>query len=342
MQMRKKVDEQSLRFSQHSVKQVLIAYMLPELFYTVDFSLSVVVSTIGLIIGLIMIIIVANHRSSRTVANLAFFNTIVGITAYCICNIVSSIYGFHEDWAIQQPGCVLRAFCFLFIPASISYSYLIQAVSRIFFTVFFKYKYLTTYRVHWYLIALNWIIAILVSIVPFFFDGSFVYEKESHLCVLTSKNFLISIYAIVIAFVIPLNGSIIIYHIIFCHARRSSRRIAPSTSNTTASHVPSARREMKLARNMIMIETFYTAAGTPLLILILWQVVQPKNPPPESLYLLSFSSISLFGTLMMIMLFWMNKQVKDIAFKYLHCGQQSMHLHPVHTQQQQTLQINKH
>ncbi|CAF1302265.1 unnamed protein product [Rotaria magnacalcarata] len=138
----------------------------------------------------------------------------------------------------------------------------------------------------------------------------------------------------VVAFLIPLNDSMIIYHIIFYHARRSARRIAPSTSNTLTAHITNAKREMKLALHMIMIETLYVGAGTPLLELVLWLVIQPKSPPPELLYLLSYNSISLFGTLAIIMLFWMNKPVKDIAVKYLHCEQLHNYLHSVSTQLQ--------
>ncbi|CAF3679621.1 unnamed protein product [Rotaria sp. Silwood1] len=272
-----------------------------------------------------MIVIVAVHRSCHTVTNLANCNTIVLIGAYCICSILSSIFGFHEDWALQQPGCVFQAFAFLAMPTLISYSYLAQAISRLFFTVFSKHKYLTTYRVHWCLIALNWILGILVSTVPFFFDGSFAYEKESRLCLLTSKIFSLSMYAITIGFVIPLNSSIMIYSIIFHHARRSSRRIVPAISNTITTYIPNARREMKLAQNMIMIETFYAAAGIPLLVLILWQGIQPKNPPPEPLYLLRMNSISLFGTIMMIMLFCTNKKVKDIVLSYPYCERRRTH-----------------
>ncbi|CAF1121771.1 unnamed protein product [Rotaria sordida] len=134
----------------------------------------------------------------------------------------------------------------------------------------------------------------------------------------------------------------IIYSIIFYHARRSSRRITPSTSNTMTTHIPNAKREMKLAQNMIMIETLYAAAGVPLLILILWQVIQVNSPPPESLYLLSMNSISVFSTLMIIMLFCTNKQVKDIALNYQHSEQQRVHRASTVNRQQQMLQVIRH
>ncbi|CAF1501048.1 unnamed protein product [Rotaria sp. Silwood1] len=149
-------------------------------------------------------------------------------------------------------------------------------------------------------------------------------------------------YGITTAFVIPLSISMNIYGIIFYYARTSSQRIAPSTSNTMTAHIPNARREMKLARNMLIIETLFTAAGTPLLILYLWQVMQPKSPPPESFYLLSLNSISLFITLMMVMLFYMNKDVKDIAFNYRHGARR--HMHPVSTsnRREQMLQVTRY
>jgi hypothetical protein len=132
-------------------------------------------------------------------------------------------------------------------------------------------------------------------------------------------------YAMVVGFVIPLNISIIVYAIIFYHVKRSSRRIAPATSNNMTAHMPNARREMKLARNMIILEMFFTAGGTPYFMLSLWQGIQPNSPPPESFYFLSINSILLFIALTMIALFCMNKQVKDIALKYQHCEQRRIH-----------------
>jgi hypothetical protein len=147
-------------------------------------------------------------------------------------------------------------------------------------------------------------------------------------------------YAMVVGFVIPLNISIIIYAIIFYHVKKSSRRIAPAISNNMTAHIPNARREMKLARNMIILEMFFTASGTPFLMLSLWQGIQPKSPPPESFYLLSINSIFLFVALTMVALFCMNKQVKDIALKCQHCEQR--HIHPVADHHSWMLQVTRH
>ncbi|CAF2099762.1 unnamed protein product [Rotaria magnacalcarata] len=179
-----------------------------------------------------MIIIVVTHRPCRTVTNLLTCNTSIIAGVYCINNLISSIYGLHDDWAANQAGCIFRAYSFIV-------------------------KYLVTYRVHWILVALNWIIGILFSIEPFFFDGGFGFEKESCLCILTSKTISTSIYGIVVVSMIPLSISFVIYGIIFRGVHKSSRRIFASTSEIGTSQMPSARHKIKIIKNMIVLEGIF-------------------------------------------------------------------------------------
>jgi hypothetical protein len=81
--------------------------------------------------------------------------------------------------------------------------------------------------------------------------------------------------------------------------------------------VPNLKREMKLMKNILILISILTCAGTPYLILILWHVIQKQQPPPESFYLLIINSISFFTTLMMITLFWKNRDVKKCTLEYL-------------------------
>lgn len=289
--------------------------MLSQLFFTINFSFSILMCLVSLLVSLLMIIIIVTHRTCRTVTNLPNCNTSILVGLYSIWNIIASIYGFHEDWALNQPACTFRAFFHATICVAISYSYLIHAVSRLFFTILSKYRYLTTYPIHWCLVMFNWIFSILFSLEPLFFGG-YAYETETRLCFLTSKKFSTSIYGIAGGFVMPLASSMIIYGLIFFHVLKSSRRIAASTSNTTTTtttHAPHARREMKLARNMIILEMTFAVAGTPYLLLSLWQGIQPNRPPLESFYLLSMNAISLSIPFTMIALLFMNKQVKGIV-----------------------------
>lgn len=285
--------------------------MPSDLFYTINFAFSIVAASIGLIFSFCIVFAVLTSPTCRNPTNLLMCNTSIVVSTYFINTFIVSIYGLREDWAEQQPFCTFRAYCFLMSCGTICYAYLIQGISRLFFTVFFSHKHLQTFRVHWYLIAANWTIGILFAIEPFFFEGGYRYEKESRLCAFTTQNFPTAIYGIVVGFVIPLSISLMIYFIIFMKATRSTRRIAVVATDAHRAFVLTAKRELILVRNMLIVMGIFTGGGTPFLILVLWQGIQTSISPPEPLYLLIINAITLFVAAMMVTLFNMNKPVKD-------------------------------
>ena len=291
--------------------------MLTDLFYILNFTFAIVTSIVGLVFILIVIVTVATDQACRNPSNLLLCNTCTIVSTYMINNLIVSVYGFHEDWALHQPWCAFRGYCFLMSCACICYSYLIQAVSRVFFIVFYKRKYLLTFRAHWYLILFNWIIGILIAIEPIFLENGFIYERESRLCTLTTKTVATSFYGVAVAFVVPLGIAAGVYTMIFIKARQSSQRVG--ILNPTASRAPSAnmKRESVLARNMLIVMGVFTGGGTPFLILVLWHAIRPTNPPPESFYLLIINAITLFVTSMIVALFIMSKPVRNSALRRL-------------------------
>ena len=289
--------------------------MPTDLFFNLNFTFSIVASTIGLIFSFCIVFAVVTSVPCRNPTNLLMCNTSIVVSTYFINTLIVSIYGFRDDWAEQQPLCAFRAYCFLMSCGTICYAYLIQAISRLLFTVFYKRKHLHTYRVHWYLIAANWIFGFLFAIEPFFFEGGYRYEKESRLCVFTTQRFATAIYGIIVGFVVPLSISLTIYFIIFLNVTRSSRRIAVIITDTQRGPIFNVKRELRLIRNMVIVMGIFTGGGTPFLILVLWQGIQPLSPPPESLYLLIINAITLFVAAMMMTLFSMNKQVRDVVLR---------------------------
>ena len=79
--------------------------MLPDLFYTINFSLSIIASIIAL--------------------------TSIATILYYSLNLTSVIYGLHDNWAYHQSACAFHAYCYTTLCAAICYSYSIQAVSRL-------------------------------------------------------------------------------------------------------------------------------------------------------------------------------------------------------------------
>jgi len=246
----------------------------------------------------------------------------VAIALYFIFRIVESIYALREDWQYYQPACVFRAYCKLGLCAALCYSYSIQAVSRLFFAVFYKHKFLLTWRTHWILILINWVISIVIPIEPLLHQNGFELEIESRNCVVSPKIVSVSMYVVVIVFIIPLNIVTIIYGVIIHHVRQSTRRIATGALNVILSTAqgkspgPNGKRELKTMQNMTVQTTIISFGGILYLILVIWHATQQQSPP-ESFYLLALELISIFTVFMMIALFLMNKTVKRIVFGYI-------------------------
>ena len=87
--------------------------MLSDMFYVVNLSFSILISIAGMIASISMVVIVATHRPLRTVTNLLTYNTSMTILIYLINILISSAYGFHEDWALEQPMCIVQGYFIL-------------------------------------------------------------------------------------------------------------------------------------------------------------------------------------------------------------------------------------
>ncbi|CAF3948467.1 unnamed protein product [Rotaria sordida] len=294
--------------------------MLTDLFFKINFSISIAASIIGLILSGITIYIISCKRECRTVNNLLTSNTSLICGVYLIFSLISSVYGLEKNWALTQPACQFRAYGFVVSCTLLLYSHLIHAISRLFFVVFYKHKYLLTWHTHWIMIIINWLLGILIPAILLFIEGSYVYEEESRLCTCTTKKIGTAMYGITTAFIIPFNIVTIIYTTLVCRARQSTRRIRVTQSTvTTVStninvNIPNIKREMILVRNMSILLSIILCGGTPYLILVLWQATT-KYPPPESFYLLIINSISICTALMMFALFNLNKQAKKTTFE---------------------------
>jgi hypothetical protein len=246
----------------------------------------------------------------------------VAVSFYSIITLIAVVFGLSEDWILYQPACSFRAYCVLVLCAVVCYSISLQAISRLFYAVFYKYRYLLTWRTHWILIILNWFISIMVSIEPFFINDGFALVTEIRICTVSPKVFKASMYAIVIIYIISLHIVEIAYSVILYHVRQSTRRVTAFVPTVNTGNITNAnkaafniKRDLKLIRNILIQTNILVLGGTPYLILVIWNAIQ-RQSPPESLYFLSINSIAICNVLMVIYTFFMNKNIRNTALKY--------------------------
>ncbi|CAF3997770.1 unnamed protein product [Adineta steineri] len=296
--------------------------MLPDFYFTLHFSLGVLASVIGLTFCIMTICIVIINRQCHDVTNLLGCNTCTTAIFYYIIIIIMCIYGLREDWAFNSPQCAFRGYCYTVSIALICNSFAIQAISRLFFAVFYKYRYLHNYRTHYIMIIIHWSISFLASSIPFFIESSYGLEKESRACVLTTKVFAGSMYAGVIVCLIPLNTVTIVYAIILYRVRQSTRRITmivPTTLNGVHRNniaTPNMKREIKIMQQMSTQSSLMSGGGLLMFFLCIWYKIQ--HSAPEVLYLLAITLITICVTLLTITQFIMNTKVKNIAMHYIY------------------------
>ena len=291
--------------------------MPTNFFFTINLSFSILAAFTGLLTAFLTTTIIYIHRPCHTVANLIQCNTLVSMIVFMILVLISAIHGLREDWTASQFACSFRAYCYTVMCMIICCSYAVQAISRLFYAVLYRYRFLQTWRVHWILIVASWMLSFLVQTGPFVFDKEFYgFELESRVCLGTTNRPLASLYSTSLGFLIPVSILTGIYVVIIRHVRQSSLRIHAFATNRnglaairTISSL-SMKRELKLMKTVMLLMALTACSGTLYLILLVWHLGQWSRPP-EWLYLLSINRMVLGVSAMTIIIFFINKEMKN-------------------------------
>jgi hypothetical protein len=266
-----------------------------------------------------MFIIIIINRQCHSINNLLLCDLCITSIFYNILSFIGSVYGLRGDWYDYQPLCIFRAYLLVVFVTSAGYSFLIQSISRLFFSMFYTHRFLLSWYTHWILIIVKWLISFLLSIEPFFIENGYLLIEEYRMCGITKDILSVSLYIIIISFLFPGSIVIIVYSIIVYQARQLTRRIIPIKNEGSISipvSLPYAKRNSEMMKSILIILNILILGGIPYLILSFWNIIEYESVPKE-LYFLSINMLTLSSTTMMIVLFFMNKTVKDIAFKYI-------------------------
>ena len=295
--------------------------MLPDLFYITIFTVSIVASTITIFLGLSIIITVIVHRPSRTVKNLLLCNTVVATCIFACFQIVMATFGLLSDSIHPPPACVFQGYFFSATAALVCTSYLIQSLSSFFFVALYQHHYMLGWKTHWIMIGGSYVWALLVPLLTLPLERSYEFEPKARLCWNTAKLFYSSLLGVTPTYLIPLAITSIIYGIIFYKTRQSTRRVTAlgtdRSADQTNSVIPNLQREWKMMKNILLLVSIIVFAGIPYLTLIIWSGISSVSPPPEPLYLLAAENVTLFFVLKMLVLLYLNKQVKLILMQFL-------------------------
>ena len=196
----------------------LMTYNIED--YYVVCSLSASFAGISIIICTSILIMVWRTKPRlHTVRHLLMCNTSIASMFYCIVIINNYAFLIFAQWETSDMNCRWRAYFAYVGIAGIVYSYLIQAISRFFLAALStKYRWLVTFKTHYILISIQWIIVFLVTSPALITKDITFYPKV--LCWVSMNYKLHIIYTIFAYYAMPIIGIIIIYIDIYYRVRK--------------------------------------------------------------------------------------------------------------------------
>ncbi len=226
--------------------------------YYTPAGLSSGFAVICILISIAIIILVWQTKPRlHTVNHLLICNTCAALILFSMAHINNYVFLIFIPWETSDLGCRWRAYVTYVGMAGTSYSYMIQAISRFFFSVLrVKYRWLTTFKIHYILIFIQWILVFIII-------SPTVITKDIHfiqymICFVPSTRLLHIIYAVVVYYIIPVLIIIIIYiYIYYCIRRKKSN------ATTVGNSLLSQKRDLEVLRNIIILISICLSGGLP-------------------------------------------------------------------------------
>ena len=310
--------------------------MSDQIFFIVIGILYIFSYLITIVFSLLVIVIVLRYCRSQSwsIINLLLCNSSVCLLVYIAGFCVQVPLYFQSIFLQSQNNntvsCKIFACFGTFGITVLSYSSVVQAISRLFVIVFHKHRYLLTTRVNWIMIFISWTASGTIAGCFFISPLAYQYEVESRVCSITRKNFPTSFMASVVIFLFPLITISSIYSIIIRYIKQHSY-INPQNGN-----ILRAKRNIKVFKNILIYTSVLGVGGTPYFIST---ILNNIFPIPWPLYLISLLCMSCTAAISSVVLLFTNEQVKTIFFAKLYGRQVMLAQEPTNKRMVKTNQI---
>ncbi|CAF0855870.1 unnamed protein product [Adineta ricciae] len=272
----------------------------------------ILLTLLGIIFSATVILTIVLHWRAhcRSVVNLLICNSCLTLLFLGLTVIfqVSHMNKYEENTIF----CRFRAALYLSACMCASLSYLIQAISRYFITILYKYRFLATFRTNIILILLIWVYSFILPALVFISPSAYQHESESRMCVLTTKLFYTSFLVVTLVFIVPISIIITLYFVILRQSTGQSRTYFSQLAT------PRMKRTLKVFRNVMISVIVLAIGGTPYVFCV---IMNTFIEIPWQLYSTAFLFISLSATLNSLALFFINRQIRLLVYKNLHFQQ---------------------
>ncbi|UJR19737.1 hypothetical protein I4U23_022871 [Adineta vaga] len=210
--------------------------------------LSTIFGVICIIIDLFIFIFVYRTKPRlHTVNHLLICNTSFASMYLSIIYIIGYIHAIFILSDTSNFTCRLRSYFTYVSIGGMMHSYTTQAISRFFFSILStKYRWLTTFRTHYIMILIQWLMVLIITLPVLILDTARYYPGI--LCLIIGGYEAVDAYFQIINLLVPFLVVVLIYICIMIRVRKIKRNI----TTTTANSLQNSRKDLKILRNILV------------------------------------------------------------------------------------------
>ena len=286
--------------------------------YYVVCSLSGVSSLIAVLISLLILILVRRTKPRlHTVRHLLMCNTCIASIFYCVVQSVNYVYLIFLPWETSDISCRWRSyFGYMTLCASI-YSYFIQAISRLFISIFSAtHRWLSSFRAHYLLILVQWSVVALLPL-PAILTTDVRFRPLS-LCWVPKQHLIHVTYTYIAYYIFPTLSIGIIYVYIYYRVKQTAKRASSLIRSSNSS-----KRDLELLRNILILLIIYLLGGVPSILFILTGA--------NVIYLASIVTISSAVAIEKICAILLDRDIRQVVLGWIRPGARVMPFDQSHT-----------
>ncbi|UJR17970.1 hypothetical protein I4U23_004869 [Adineta vaga] len=281
--------------------------------YDIVAPISIFFALIAITISFFILILFCLTKQLHTVSHLLRCNTCVSSILYCIVQCNNYIYLFTIKWNTSNESCRWRGYFGYVAIVAVVYSYLLQSISRSFFTFFYmKYRWITTFKIHFCLIIMGWILVFIVPLPAILTKD--IYFRPGFLCWVPRQSLLHAVYTVMMYYLIPIVLIIMIYILIYVriHSYATNPAIAQDQRRRKT-------RDLEVLRNILILFSIYILGAIPLLFYMLTSV--------EFFYSIGIISVSFTVMIEKFVSLLIDRDIRNATKRYF--GYRRMQIVPI-------------
>ncbi|CAF0854707.1 unnamed protein product [Adineta steineri] len=216
---------------------------------------------------------------------------------------------FYPNGKDSRTFCILRAYLTAVSTTLLTSSFLLQALSRLFHTVFpMNRRCLLTWKFHYFLIAVQWMMGFLTPITILINHENIIY-RTGIFCTIGLDHIFHLYYLYLTEYFIPVLIILVIYIIIVYRVNYYS--------TSSQQHRPNPVREGKLLKNILIFIGIFTGGGLPSIIYTC--LMAPKRILSIHFFILTLVSIPLAVAIEKLYVLWLNTPLRHAFINCCWC-----------------------